>query len=296
MVRGIACSTFVVCACVWLTACATDQGADPVGWRIDTDHPPGVIEVNFQSAGKRLNGLIYTANGPGPHPTVVLLHGFPGNEKNLDLAQVLRRDGFNVLFFHYRGSWGSEGVYSFSNIIEDVAAATRMLRARATDYRVDPERLVPLGHSMGGFAALQGAARDASIRCVGAMASADLGARARDLVTDPERAKGFGAYADSLQMLNGLTGARALQEISNNRERFDMRALAPSLRGKSVLLVAAAQDRVLPVADVHEPMAAAYAAQPQLQLTARVLDGDHSFSWTRDELAATVLNWIQGCR
>ena len=41
--------------------------------------------------------VIYIASGPGPHPTVLMLHGFPGNEKNLDLAYSFRRAGWNVL-------------------------------------------------------------------------------------------------------------------------------------------------------------------------------------------------------
>lgn len=61
-----------------------------------------------------MSGLIYIASGAGPHPTVILLHGYPGNEKNLDLAQSLRREGWNVLFFHYRGAWGSEGEFSLT--------------------------------------------------------------------------------------------------------------------------------------------------------------------------------------
>ena len=39
------------------------------------------------SHGGLLNAFVYVASGPGPHPMVVLLHGFPGNERNLDLAQ-----------------------------------------------------------------------------------------------------------------------------------------------------------------------------------------------------------------
>ena len=31
------------------------------------------------------------AAGAGPHPTMLLLHGLPGNERNLDLAQAARR-------------------------------------------------------------------------------------------------------------------------------------------------------------------------------------------------------------
>ncbi|MFD3266336.1 hypothetical protein [Phenylobacterium ferrooxidans] len=32
-----------------------------------------------------------------------------GNEKNLDLAQAVRRAGWNAAAFNYRGSWGSPG-------------------------------------------------------------------------------------------------------------------------------------------------------------------------------------------
>ena len=33
------------------------------------------------------------------------LHGYPGHEKNLDLAQSLRRTGFSSVIFFYRGCW-----------------------------------------------------------------------------------------------------------------------------------------------------------------------------------------------
>ncbi|HEX8904287.1 MAG TPA: hypothetical protein VF771_05555, partial [Longimicrobiaceae bacterium] len=69
----------------------------------DTAAPPSLEELSFTSQGQRLNGLMYVARGRGPHPTVILLHGYPGNERNLDLAQALRRAGMNVLFFDYRG-------------------------------------------------------------------------------------------------------------------------------------------------------------------------------------------------
>jgi len=34
---------------------------------------------------------------------VILFHGLPGNEQNLDLAQAIRRANWNVLTLHYRG-------------------------------------------------------------------------------------------------------------------------------------------------------------------------------------------------
>ena len=93
--------------------------ADP---KPDPDFPPAIVELTIPSAGQRMPALMYLANGPGPHPTVLLLHGFPGNEKNLDIAQDLRRNGFNVLFFHYRGAWGADGEYRILNLADDVVA------------------------------------------------------------------------------------------------------------------------------------------------------------------------------
>ncbi len=254
-----------------------------------------MVELSFESHGKRLNGILYVANGPGPHPTVALLHGFPGNEKNLDLAQALRRGGLNVLFFHYRGAWGSEGVYSFTHVIEDVASAIQMLRTRAAEYRVDPEHIYLIGHSLGGFAALQGAARDDSIACVAAIAPADLGALALLFETDDEVAQSFAAYVDSAQMLSGLTGVAAVKEIRSNADVFSLQGLAPMLAGKSVLLIAAADDTAAPPENNYFPLVSAYEAESDIDLTARVLSGDHSFSWTRVELTREVLEWARGC-
>src|SRR6266566_6916951 len=75
----------------------------------DKSSPAGMLELIIPSGTSRLQGLIYKANGKQKHPTLILLHGYPGNEKNLDLAQIVRANGWNVIYFNYRGSWGSEG-------------------------------------------------------------------------------------------------------------------------------------------------------------------------------------------
>ncbi|WP_051615113.1 alpha/beta hydrolase family protein [Hyphomonas chukchiensis] len=281
-------------ALILVAACASAPtlDADPAP-AFDADFPPSLVELNFQSHGDRLNGHAYLADGPGPHPTVVLLHGFPGNERNLDLAQDLRSDGFNVLFFHYRGAWGSEGTYSFTHVIEDVAAATDYLRANAGALRTDPDKLILVGHSMGGFAALEAAARDETIACVAGIAPANMGPLAD---APAERTDGFAAYADTMQMLAGLTGENAIAEVKANREAFDTRLLAPKLVGKSVLIIGGDKDTSVPVDSVIAPLVAAYEAEPGIDLTAMILSGDHSFSWSRQELIDEVVGWAEGCR
>ena len=67
---------------------------------------------------------------------MLLLHGLPGNEQNLDLAQAVRRAGWNVLTLHYRGSWGSPGRFSLAGAGEDVDAAMAFLRQPGKRARI----------------------------------------------------------------------------------------------------------------------------------------------------------------
>ena len=73
-------------------------------------YPTHNQQLLIPSHGVGLNALLFQAAGAGPHPTVILMHGLPGNERNLDLAQAIRRAGWDVLTFTYRGAWGSPGV------------------------------------------------------------------------------------------------------------------------------------------------------------------------------------------
>src|SRR5436190_21495677 len=79
----------------------------------DTAHPARMEVLHIPSGGVQINGIAYLASGAGAHPTVVLFHGLPGNENNLDLAQAIRRADCNVVTINYRGSWGSPGAFSF---------------------------------------------------------------------------------------------------------------------------------------------------------------------------------------
>jgi len=149
--------------------------ADPPA---DKQHPATIETFQLPSHGAALNALMYIAAGAGPHPVVILLHGFPGNEKNLDLAQSIRRAGWNVLFFNYRGSWGSPGDFSFTHSTEDVDAALAYLRepANAAKLEANPKRIVLIGHSMGGFMAAYSGSRDPEVLGIGLISGADFGA------------------------------------------------------------------------------------------------------------------------
>src|SRR5277367_7107906 len=136
--------------------------ADPP---VDKAYPADLQVAAIPSHGSVMHGVLYIASGAGPHPALLLMHGFPGDEQNLDLAQSARRAGWNVLTFHYRGSWGSEGTFSFSHALEDADSAIVFLRdpANAKKYRIDSRRIVEAGHSMGGLIAAHSGANDKAI-------------------------------------------------------------------------------------------------------------------------------------
>lgn len=263
---------------------------DPVD--IDANNSPGMLEASFISHGARLNALHYTANGAGPHPTVLLLHGYPGNEKNLDLAQHFRRHGWNVFFFHYRGAWGSEGSFTFVNAAEDVAAALDFLRNSGPDYRVDPNHIAIVGHSMGGAMTLVGASLDAGVQCAVTLAAASI----QLLPMDESAIAEYQAYADGLIMLRNHDGSNVLEQDRAFELAYPMSEVTAGLEGKNVFLIAAENDQAVPL-DVFKTYVELFSADPDIHLTTQVYPDDHSFSVHRITLARRITEWLDAnCR
>jgi uncharacterized protein len=263
------------------------------------DPPPSdrasMQSFQIPSHGSLLNAFVYLAAGPGPHPAVVLLHGFPGNERNLDLAQDIRRGGWNVLYLDYRGSWGTPGDYSFTHSIEDTAAAVAYLRQPhvAKSLRLDPTRMVLLGHSMGGFLALQGAAADPTILATGMISAADIGARVPDPLPQAHEAQvveGLStAYAhEGMAPLAGCTPESLARETIANAAHFRFLSKVDALKSRPVLIVTS-DDGLAPA---NEALAAALQKAGDTRVTAVHVTTDHAYSDQRTALSAAVLHWL----
>src|SRR5687768_5594272 len=143
----------------------------------DAQHPARNEVLHLPTHGVQVNGLAFLAAGARRHPTFVFLHGLPGNEKGHDLAQTMRRAGWNVVTFNYRGSWGSPGSFAFDHTVEDAEAVLAYLRdtANARTLGVDTNHIVVGGHSMGGWVAATIASRDARLRGAVLISTADMG-------------------------------------------------------------------------------------------------------------------------
>src|ERR1700722_9935591 len=144
----------------------------------DREHPAAMTVLHIPSHGVLINGLIYQPAGAGPYPTLIICHGLPGNEKNLDLAQAVRRAGWNAVTFNYRGSWGSPGVFRFAQNLEDADAVLAYLRdpANASKLGIDTRRIAIAGHSMGGWVVAHTASHDHGLLGAVIISAGDMGA------------------------------------------------------------------------------------------------------------------------
>jgi acetyl esterase/lipase len=256
----------------------------------DDSHPAAMYQLAIPSHDATVFGVFYRASGVDPHPTVLLLHGLPGFEQNADLAQIIRRSGWNVLIFHYRGAWGSGGAFSFANCIDDVHAVLDYLRAPGNVARlgIDPRRLALIGHSMGGFLAGIGAMRDAAVLGAGLISAWNPGVLATDPTPQREQAQ-LEEFRSDVGPLSGTTAEDLLEETKKNAAAWDLVAHAPLWKSRPVLVVES--NDFLHADDVA--IAAAVRKGPAAQLTEIHMPTDHAYSDHRIALAAALLGWLK---
>ena len=258
----------------------------------DAAHPARMTALVITSHGAGMNAVLYGAPGAGPHPTLLLLHGFPGNEQNLDLAQAARRAGWNVLTFHYRGSWGSGGAFSFAHCIEDSAAALAFLRTPESIARfgIDARRIAVAGHSMGGSMAARTVADDPALLGAFLIDAADFAAIGRSLA-DPKVRTSFleGEVRGDMPPLAGTSEQAIMDEIASAGAPLDLVATAPSLAGRPLAIVGAKRG----ISQFGDALAAAARKAGGRYVQSYVWPTDHSFSDRRVALADLLVRWLE---
>ena len=290
--RGMAMTTAAAMAMAFGPASTPIAAAQDVPTAIFTDpphdpaHPARMEVIHIPSGGVAINGVVYVAAGAGPHPVVVLCHGLPGNEKNLDLAQAIRRAGWTVVTFNYRGSWGSPGSYSFANDLADARAVLAYLRtpAVAGTLGIDTTRIVLAGHSLGGWVTAMTAGRDTGLAGAILISAANLGAMGRM----PRAALVRGMADNGLEGLAGTSPEREADELVATAAAYDFMGAAAGLKA-TPLLVLSADDGLSPMTDA---LATAVTKAGNSRVTALHVATDHGWSDARIRLAADVIRWL----
>ncbi len=252
----------------------------------DRAHPARLTALRIPTHGVLINGIIYQPSGAGPHPTLVICHGLPGNEKNLDVAQAARRAGWNAVTFNYRGSWGSPGDFRLSQNLEDADAVLTYLREQENVRRlgIDTDRIVMAGHSMGGWVVVYTASHDHHLAGAILISAADVGKQG-----ESPHNRLVALLDDCTWPLAGVTAGELADQMHALGAKFRFDNMAAGLLNIPVLAVTAddgfAQDTYDLINTIH--------LQGGRDVKAVHFATDHNYSDHRIALETTILNWLE---
>jgi len=252
----------------------------------EAGHPPKLVQTRYSTGGVEVPARWFIAAGSRPHPTMLLLHGFPGTELNLDLARAVQRAGWNVLAIHYRGVWGAPGKFSFTHTIEDARAALRWLRSPARSGQVDTSRIVVLGHSMGGFDTVM-IGDDAAVAGFVTISAADMGARLAPLKTTKAREAARSQWEENISFTNMSYDTMVAEGIANLRT-WDWRRNAAEMAPRPVLVI----DSNDGLEKNGQAIAAAVSQAGGPEPKRVKFETDHSYNDHRIALASVIVDWL----
>jgi pimeloyl-ACP methyl ester carboxylesterase len=261
---------------------------------IDPAYPASQSYLHFSSQGSEVNGLIYRPAGAGPHPTIILLHGLPSYDGNLDLARTLQRDGWTVMTFHYRGLWGSAGAFTLGGGVADAHALLDQIEipANAKAWGVNPGCVVVIGHSYGGYIAAAIAAASPAVIGAVLIAPWDISYDSRALAAESSRERASDQatmFAGIQRMATGITESSFANDIMHNGPDLNLAKLAVPLREKRLFVLTATRD------DPDDQAGSFLTSIKQhggTQLSVVKMSTDHNFADHRIALEIAILRWL----
>ena len=143
----------VICALVATPARGQSMGS-PWAATVSNDYRivPGITYHTANNFESKLD--VYTPMAPGPHPTVLHIHGggWTGGTRESVVLRTLPylEMGFAVVNISYRLARVSEA----PGAVEDCRCALTWVGKNAKEYGLDPSRIVVMGYSAGGHLAL----------------------------------------------------------------------------------------------------------------------------------------------
>lgn len=210
-------------------------------------------------------------------PAVLFLHGFPGSEKSVDVRRELMARGVASLAPSFLGAWGSGGQWRFTTLVAQARAA--LLAMKRLSF-VDPERTAVFGFSMGGWAALNLAASEPSLKAV--LAVAPCGG--------PEMlGPGTRTFLNHLSRPLNAPAPKALMADFGRALRRDDPARAVARLRVPLLLVHGDEDETIPLA-VSRRLAALAPKGTRLLVEH---GADHSFLDRRAKLSRLAADWLE---
>lgn len=257
------------------------------------------VPVVFESQGANIHGLLYKASVVEPLQMVILCHGFPGNNADvLGLGERLMKEGFSALAFNYRGTWGSKGLLTIANSLEDVESAIHYVRSSSSvgGLDVDLSSIAIIGYSFGGGMALLGSLNVSAVRRVAYIAGGDLSEVGRMMQQNGKFRRAILNTVDqgiSDSGFNSLPAEELFAEVFADMDKYDLVKHAEALSNKGILLIGGLRDEENAVEHHMLPLYKALHKHETKQLEMEIFDADHSFTNARSQLADRILSWLK---
>ncbi len=283
----LSCGTALLLACLLcplMVVCQTDSAR--------------TAEIAFTSEGHTLFGRMYTPAAGTHPPTLILLHGFPGNEKDvLGLGGKLAGAGVNVLTFNYSGTHRSEGSFGIESTLRNIHAAYAYLHQPGTigTYGIDTTRILLGGYSYGGGMALVYAADHPEIGRVFSIAGTDHGGFAREYARNPDFARAIERHFEELEAPRGpvrFKGREALKWLVEHDSLVDLIILSPRLAARDILLIGGWDDADVMIERNQLPFYRALKKSGASSVRFAAYHDNHSFKNTRGALALEIGRWV----
>ena len=222
---------------------------------------------------------LFRPHGVKKCPLVVLFHGIPGNETNLDIAYALRDEGYAVLTPHYNGCWGSKGDYRIETIPGNIKTVLDFVCEDefVQKWDIDPERIGVIGHSLGGWATLISPKISDRVR----------GFIALDPAIEMGRLRSEATMQEFAIPLNGVTPQQLMEGFAWAAQNWSPMDTIEHLGSRYFMLVAATEG--IPLEGALQLYGKAKAINPESELW--ILHSDHSFVSVRPLLRDLVVDF-----
>jgi dienelactone hydrolase len=257
------------------------------------------VSVVFESNGADIHGLFYKASRAKQLPTIILCHGFPGNKADvLGLGERLMKEGFSALAFNYRGTWGSGGMLSIANSLEDVISAIRYVKSSFAiqEFNIDPSSITIIGYSYGGGMALLSSLNDPAVRRVVYIAGGNLSEVGRMMQQSDDFRRAILKIVDQGISDSGFRGPKARKmfaEVFADMNKYDLVKHAEALSEKDILIIGGWRDQENAIEHHILPLYRALQGHGAKQVQIEIFDADHSFTNVRSQVADRVVSWLK---
>lgn len=201
-----------------------------------------------------------------------------------------------MLTFNYRGTFNSQGYFSFSHALADIGSALGFIK-KSKDlqpFQIDPENIILGGWSFGSALVPAGAIQHPGFTKIFMISGRNFGKEAQKIEDDPAYARQVARNLEGLRAPNGPVHFQddLIPDLVAIQDLLDHEKLAPSLSDRDILLLNGWDDEIVPIEEHTIPFYRALVKNGAAKVHIAAVQDGHEFAQMKDQLVRIILDWI----